>query len=88
MRAITREQAQRSFAEDAIFGLSSVPKQLPSKYFYDAEGSQLFDRITELPEYYPTRTELALMRSHAAAMARASASTRARSGSGSTRAAR
>ena len=71
MRAITREQAQRSFAEDAIFGLSSVPKQLPSKYFYDAEGSQLFDRITELPEYYPTRTELALMRSHAAAMARA-----------------
>ncbi len=71
MPASTRVRAQRSFAEDTIFGLSSVPKQLPCKYFYDVAGSQLFDRITELPEYYPTRTELALMRTHVDAMARA-----------------
>lgn len=70
MPAIAPAQARRSFAEDTILGLSSVPKQLPCKYFYDAEGSRLFDRITELPEYYPTRTELALMRSHVGAMAR------------------
>lgn len=71
MPAIAAAQARRSFAEDTILGLSSVPKQLPCKYFYDAEGSRLFDRITELPEYYPTRTELALMRTHVGAMARA-----------------
>lgn len=46
-----------------------MPKYLPCKYFYDAHGSQLFDRITELDEYYPTRTELALMRTHVAEMA-------------------
>ncbi|MFV8750920.1 L-histidine N(alpha)-methyltransferase [Nannocystaceae bacterium ST9] len=71
MPAIARVSAQRSFAEDVVLGLSSVPKHLPCKYFYDVEGSRLFDRITELPEYYPTRTELALMRTHVAAMARA-----------------
>jgi dimethylhistidine N-methyltransferase len=60
----------RSFAQDVVLGLSSVPKSLPCKYFYDAHGSQLFDRITELEEYYPTRTEIALMRTHAAEMAR------------------
>ena len=59
----------RSFAEDVIVGLSSTPKILPCKYFYDAEGSALFDRITELDEYYPTRTEIALMQTHAKAMA-------------------
>src|SRR5690606_27254291 len=42
--------------------------QLPSKYFYDQRGSQLFDRICELPEYYPTRTEVAIMREHSAEM--------------------
>ncbi|AWM41056.1 Histidine-specific methyltransferase EgtD [Gemmata obscuriglobus] len=57
------------FRADVLAGLSRPQKRLPSKYFYDAAGSQLFDRITELPEYYPTRTELAVMREHAAAMA-------------------
>jgi dimethylhistidine N-methyltransferase len=71
MPAIAGVEAGRSFAQDVTLGLSSVPKQLPCKYFYDAEGSRLFDRITELPEYYPTRTELSLMRSHVGAMARA-----------------
>jgi dimethylhistidine N-methyltransferase len=44
-------------AEDVLLGLSSVPKRLPPKLFYDAEGSHLFELITETPEYYPTRTE-------------------------------
>lgn len=47
--------------EDAVSGLSSTPKTLPSKYFYDEEGSRIFDEITELPEYYPTRTEAEIM---------------------------
>jgi dimethylhistidine N-methyltransferase len=46
------------FAEDVLRGLSSTPKQLSSKYFYDDEGSRLFQEIMRLPEYYPTRAEL------------------------------
>lgn len=46
---------------DVVAGLSSVPKTLPSKYFYDARGSQLFEEITRQPEYDLTRTEIALM---------------------------
>ena len=46
---------------DALAGLGSNPKRLPSKYFYDARGSALFERITRLPEYYLTRVELALL---------------------------
>jgi dimethylhistidine N-methyltransferase len=46
-------------------GLRQSPKSLPSKLFYDAEGSRLFDRITTLEEYYPTRTELAIMERYA-----------------------
>lgn len=57
------------FREDVIAGLARTPKQLPSKYFYDATGSCLFDQITKLEEYYPTRTELAIMRAHAREMA-------------------
>ena len=44
-----------SFREDLIAGLSQPQKQIPPKYFYDAAGSRLFDRICRLPEYYPTR---------------------------------
>ncbi len=57
------------FCADVLAGLSRTQKRLSAKYFYDAAGSQLFDRICELPEYYPTRTELGILRSHAAAMA-------------------
>lgn len=53
----------RTIAEDVRAGLTSTPKRLPSKYFYDARGSELFERITELPEYYQTRTELAILQS-------------------------
>jgi dimethylhistidine N-methyltransferase len=48
-------------AEAALAGLTASPKTLPSKLFYDATGCELFVRITELPEYYPTRTERALL---------------------------
>jgi dimethylhistidine N-methyltransferase len=61
--------ATGDFLRDALHGLSRVPKQLPCKYFYDARGSELFDRICELPEYYPTRCEAEVLRKHAAEMA-------------------
>jgi dimethylhistidine N-methyltransferase len=49
-------------ARDVAAGLSASPKSLPPKHFYDAQGSRLFEAICELPEYYPTRTETALLR--------------------------
>jgi dimethylhistidine N-methyltransferase len=52
-----------SFLDDVLAGLSLERKALPPKYFYDARGSELFDAICELPEYYPTRTELAMLES-------------------------
>jgi dimethylhistidine N-methyltransferase len=57
------------FRADVLAGLSRPRKRLSAKYFYDAAGSRLFDRITALPEYYPTRTEIGILREHAAAMA-------------------
>ena len=55
-------------AEEVMHGLSARPRQLPPKLFYDAAGSQLFDQITETPEYYPTRTERAILREFAGEM--------------------
>jgi L-histidine Nalpha-methyltransferase len=51
-----------SLRADALAGLTATPKSLPPKWFYDAQGSALFEKITELPEYYPTRTERAILR--------------------------
>lgn len=59
------------FASAALSGLTKHQKELPSKFFYDEEGSRLFDLITELPEYYPTRTEIALFRAKAGEIASA-----------------
>ncbi|MGH9577550.1 MAG: L-histidine N(alpha)-methyltransferase, partial [Terriglobales bacterium] len=59
-----------SFREDVIAGLSLPQKALPPKYFYDARGSRLFAAICRQPEYYPTRSELALTRRHIGAIAR------------------
>lgn len=56
---------------DALAGLQSRPKTLPPKYFYDAVGAELFERICEVPEYYVTRTELAILRAAAPEIARA-----------------
>ena len=50
------------FLADVVAGLSARPKRLPAKYFYDAAGSALFEEITRLPEYYPTRTEIGILR--------------------------
>lgn len=59
-----------SFLDDVLRGLSAPQKLLPPKHFYDAEGSRLFEAICELPEYYPTRTEMAIMREHVPEIAR------------------
>ena len=58
-----------AFAEDVIEALSQKPKRLSPKYFYDATGSELFEQITVLPEYYPTRTELGILRDRSDAIA-------------------
>jgi dimethylhistidine N-methyltransferase len=56
------DEQTTAFARDAIADLSQQPKKLSPKYFYDATGSELFEAITRLPEYYPTRTELSILR--------------------------
>src|SRR4029079_9040281 len=53
------------FATDVIAGLTATPKRLSPKYFYDSKGSDLFEQITELPEYYPTRTEIGILNERA-----------------------
>ena len=58
-----------TFRTEALTGLQSFEKTLPCKYFYDERGSQLFDRICGLPEYYPTRTEAGIMQNHSQEMA-------------------
>jgi L-histidine N-alpha-methyltransferase len=52
---------ERSLAEDVLDGLTRPFKELPPKHFYDARGAELFDRICDLPEYYPTRAERAIL---------------------------
>jgi L-histidine N-alpha-methyltransferase len=56
---------ERALAEDVLDGLTRPFKELPPKHFYDARGAQLFDRICELPEYYPTRCERAILEERA-----------------------
>jgi dimethylhistidine N-methyltransferase len=57
--------------DDVLRGLSLPQKNIPSLYFYDRRGSELFDAITRLPEYYPTRAEIAILEAHGAEMAAA-----------------
>ncbi len=68
-RAAALDPATEAFAADVIAGLSLRPKTLSPKYFYDSRGSQLFEQITQLPEYYPTRTELRILRDNARRLA-------------------
>jgi len=56
------DERTSAFARDVIAALSQQPKRLSPKYFYDETGSELFEQITRLPEYYPTRTELGILR--------------------------
>jgi dimethylhistidine N-methyltransferase len=63
------QDPRHDFARELLAALSKRPREISPKFFYDATGSALFDRICELPEYYPTRTEMALLREHAAQIA-------------------
>ncbi|MFJ8533952.1 L-histidine N(alpha)-methyltransferase [Streptomyces sp. NPDC093591] len=56
-RTLPEDATDAALRADVLKGLTSTPKTLPPKWFYDARGSELFERITELPEYYPTRAE-------------------------------
>jgi L-histidine N-alpha-methyltransferase len=60
---------ERSLADDVLDGLTKPFKELPPKHFYDARGAELFDRICELPEYYPTRAERAILEERSAEIA-------------------
>jgi dimethylhistidine N-methyltransferase len=62
--ALELEAAKSDFLRETIAGLSSNPRMLPCKFFYDERGAQLFQKICELPEYYITRTELGILRLH------------------------
>src|SRR5205814_9291150 len=67
---VREDRRPLSFLEDVVAGLSLPRKSLPPKYFYDAAGSKLFERICRLPEYYLTRAELSLTRRNIASIAR------------------
>jgi dimethylhistidine N-methyltransferase len=69
VRRLEDHQPGEGLLADALAGLSASPKRLPSKYFYDARGSALFEQICRLPEYYLTRAELAAMHAHVGAIA-------------------
>jgi dimethylhistidine N-methyltransferase len=64
------DEQTTAFAREAIEDLSQQPKKLSPKYFYDATGSELFEAITRLPEYYPTRTELAILKERGSEIAK------------------
>jgi L-histidine N-alpha-methyltransferase len=69
LRSDTEEEARNSFARDVVEGLSAPRKTLRPKYFYDEEGSRLFEDITQLREYYPTRTEIGILQKKGAEIA-------------------
>src|SRR3954470_8089135 len=84
-RYLSPEDLAASLRADVERGLTSTPKELPPKWFYDARGSELFEEITRLPEYYPTRAERAILETHADAIASAAAAdTLVELGSGSS----
>ncbi len=84
-RYLTNADLAASLAHDVRNGLRRTPKALPPKYFYDARGSELFEEITALEEYYPTRTEESILIAHAPEMAdRAASDTLVELGSGSS----
>lgn len=70
LRALEAPSDESEFAKALIAGLSARNKSIPCRFFYDAEGSRLFERITDLPEYYPTRTEISILRTYAREMAK------------------
>lgn len=69
---LAADAARSALREDVRNGLGQQPKSLPPKWFYDDVGSDLFDQITRLPEYYPTRAEAEILRAHSAEVAQLS----------------
>ncbi|GBE68005.1 histidine N-alpha-methyltransferase [Mycobacterium sp. MFM001] len=68
---LAADSAYHALRRDVLDGLRRAPKSLPPKWFYDSVGSDLFDQITRLPEYYPTRAEAEILRAHSAEVASA-----------------
>ncbi|MFD6529780.1 L-histidine N(alpha)-methyltransferase [Streptomyces sp. NPDC060184] len=84
-RTLPVDATEASLRADVLAGLSRRPRTLPPKWFYDARGSELFEEITRLPEYYPTRAEREILVAHATDIAAASgARTLIELGSGSS----
>ncbi|WP_406005506.1 L-histidine N(alpha)-methyltransferase [Streptomyces sp. NBC_00637] len=84
-RTLPEDATDAALRADVQRGLSATPKTLPPKWFYDAHGSELFERITELPEYYPTRAEREILVDRAGEIAAAArARTLVELGSGSS----
>ncbi|MEU6577982.1 L-histidine N(alpha)-methyltransferase [Streptomyces sp. NPDC046805] len=84
-RTLPEDATDAALRADVQAGLTATPKTLPPKWFYDARGSELFERITELPEYYPTRAEREILVDRAAEIAAAThARTLVELGSGSS----
>ncbi|WP_416957593.1 L-histidine N(alpha)-methyltransferase [Streptomyces sp. Agncl-13] len=84
-RTLPEDATDAALRTDVLQGLTSTPKTLPPKWFYDAHGSELFEQITELPEYYPTRAEREILVDRAAEIAAATgARTLVELGSGSS----
>ena len=82
---LTPDDLARALSSDVRAGLTATPKALPPKWFYDDRGSELFDEITRLPEYYPTRAERAILDAHADEIAaRSGADTLIELGSGTS----
>ncbi|MFK4226750.1 L-histidine N(alpha)-methyltransferase [Streptomyces sp. NPDC019890] len=84
-RTLPEDATDAALRSDVLHGLTRTPKELPPKWFYDARGSELFEEITRLPEYYPTRAEREILIARAAEIAAASgARTLVELGSGSS----
>ncbi|MCX5528021.1 L-histidine N(alpha)-methyltransferase [Streptomyces bobili] len=84
-RTLPEDATDAALRADVLQGLTATPKTLPPKWFYDAHGSELFERITELPEYYPTRAEREILVDRAGEIAAATgARTLVELGSGSS----
>lgn len=82
---LAADAAEEALRRDVRHGLAQTPKSLPPKWFYDSVGSDLFDQITRLPEYYPTRAEAQILRTHAGEIvAAAGADTLVELGSGTS----
>src|SRR3954465_13585930 len=81
---LTEAALEAALRSDVAAGLTASPKELPPKYFYDERGSQLFDEITRVEEYYPTRREREILVARAAGVAATGADTLVELGSGTS----